>query len=93
MDYGEFHLIDKIPNLDIPTYLLFSALITSINENYNQRFEICLTSDNGFYIYIPAQRFLNISYKNYELVDNFLYEFDNEQEHIAFLRKQKINSL
>lgn len=100
--------IDKLPPSDNRKCYLRSALIAAINQKYNKKFEAFNSTDDGFAIEIydsaiplcegapSSDLFSNwymFPYENYEVVDDILYEFDNDQEHIAFLRKQKINSL
>lgn len=89
--------IDKLPPSDNRKCHLRSALIAAINQKYNKKFEVFNSTDDGFAIEIPSSDLFSnwymFPYENYEVVDDILYEFDNDQEHIAFLRKQKINSL
>lgn len=78
--------------------LLSSALIIAINEKFDRRFEVWFNDD---YLTItvfgigsfPAGRLYAVHFKNYEIIDNYLYEFDNDKEKMIFLRKQKMNKL
>jgi len=81
--------------------LLQSALIIAIDETWNRKFKIFFSDSEGFMIQIftgvynsfAVTKGYNIYYKNYEIFDDTLYEFDNDQEHKTFLRKRKIEQL
>lgn len=81
--------IDRFVLLDDRKWLLRSAIIIAFAEKHKCSFNIYGSTDKGFII----NSVFWISYHKYEVVDNLLYEFENEQEHIIFLRKQKINKL
>jgi len=80
---------------------LQSAIIVAFNERYNRRFEIINNSfSNSFYIkahtdmYNLTQDILfNVHYNIYEVIEDTLYEFEDEKEHNSFLRKNKIKQL
>lgn len=86
--------IDYLP-LDSRKYMLHSAAIALIDQIWNCKFEIFNSTDNTFLIqlYGEKHRLVSFLYKNYELVDDVIYEFENEQEHTIFLRKNKIKQL
>lgn len=80
--------------------LLLSALLIAIDEKFNRKFEIFDSTDKGFIINLltrdynnTTSRMFGFKYSNYEVIDNKLYEFDNDQEHMSFLRKEKIKQL
>lgn len=94
----------KIENFSIISdynNLKFSAIIMAITEQYNKKFEIWRISDTGFTINLDSPIFsenysgtlYTMKFSNYEVVDDILYEFQNEQEHTNFLRKYKIKNL
>lgn len=82
--------------------LLSSALIIAIDEKFNRKFEIWYEDDYlsviiqsesiSDYSFNLGKRY-TVYFKNYSVIDNTLFEFDNEKEKKIFLRKQKINKL
>lgn len=84
--------------------LLSSALIMAINEKFNRKFEVWFNDDylsvnmvgqpiNDSPFSFSVSKLYTVYFKNYEVIDNTLYEFDNNKEKISFMRKQKINKL
>ena len=86
--------IDRLAS-DKRKEILQSAAISMINQMHNCTFKIVNSTDNGFMIELyKEQSYLRLfEYKYYEVVDDTIYEFENEIEHISFLRKQKLNQL
>ncbi len=82
--------------------LLTSSLIIAIDEKFNRKFEVWYDSEflsvrmlNEYideYTFRPGKIY-TVYFKNYEIIDNTLYEFDNEKEKTMFLRTQKLNKL
>ena len=84
--------------LNEKNYLLHSALLVAIDEKYNSKFQVINMNDDGFTISIDSvnnfsKKLFYITYSNYEIVYNNLYEFDNKIEHTRFLRKHKLKYL
>lgn len=91
------YYIDSIP-FDDRKILIFSAAIAAFNEKYNQKFRIVHCNENGFKIRTGDTdnsfgNYYSIFYDKYEVVDDTLYEFFDNQEHIIFLRQQKLKKL
>jgi hypothetical protein len=89
--------IKDIP-IDNRKMIIFSAAIAAINEKFNRPFSIVYSNDYGFKFRIGDTNdsfgnYYSIMYHKYEVVDNILYEFESEQEHITFLRKHKLDNL
>ena len=85
--------MDRMPFLDNRKMLLHSAILIALSENYHGSiFEIFGSNGKGFFIRLNVKMY-NFSYDRFEIEDNILYEFDNEKEHIVFLRKRKIKQL
>jgi hypothetical protein len=80
-------------------YLIFSAWICAINETFNKPFmfrNFCSYDQVIVYIFDDfgfIQRSYHLSYNRYEVIDDTLYEFESQKEHINFLRKHKIKKL
>ena len=96
MDYGgppgNLYKIDKLIFLDDRKRLLQSALIAAISQQNNQKFEIFGSSDTGFNVN-SGRKIGRLHYNNHEIIDDTLYQFENEIEHNAFLRKHKIKQI
>jgi hypothetical protein len=84
--------------------VLHSAIVAAVNEKYNRSFEIFMMSDTGFAIQVYTNgvydnensQIFYFKYSDYEIIDYKLYEFhspEDDQEHIVFLRKKKLNQL
>lgn len=90
------YFIDNVP-FDNRKMMIFSAAISAISERFNQRFKILFSNNNGFKIRVGDDmgfgNYYSINYDRYEVVNDTLYEFESEQEHITFLRKQKLKKL
>lgn len=88
--------IDKLAPFNDRKWKLRSAAIALLDQKWGVPFEIFGSTDSGFGIRIPSLeggKMFGIQYDKYEVVDNILYEFENEQEHTIFLRKNKIKEL
>jgi len=87
--------IDRLAPFDKRKELLQSAAIVMVDQIHNCNFKIINSTDNGFFIQIYKERDLlrTFVYSRYEIVDNTLYEFEDEKEHVLFLRKQKLKQL
>lgn len=84
--------------LNEKNYILHSALLAAIDEKYNSKFEVINMYDDAFTISIDSvnnfsKKLFYITYSNFEVIDNTLYEFDNKIEHTRFLRKYKLKYL
>jgi len=84
--------IDYVPFLDKRKLLIFSASLVAVAEYYNDYFKIFNSTDESFLIKIGKSTF-KVIYEKYEVEDNILYEFENDDEHKNFIRKQKIIEL
>jgi len=90
--------IDKMMFNDKRKMLIESAALVLFSQIfYNCKFKISNSTDRGFIVDI-YQNDGNVKinpflYENYELIDNTLYEFDNNKEHISFLRIHKLQRL
>ena len=95
------YYISRIPSIDNRKCLIHSAWLAAINQVYNRKFKVYYSNDEGILIKIDIEFYgtlqrgedLTLNYSNYEVLDNTLYEFDNEKEHNKFLRKLKIKQL
>lgn len=92
------YYIDYIPVHDERKIMIFSAILAAFNDYHNKSFKIDFSSGSGFVIRTGDTdnsfgNFYKLFYKNYEVIDDNLYEFANEQEHLVFLRKHKLNKL
>lgn len=88
--------MDKFLNLDDRKMLLFSALVTAIDEKYNSRFKIRFSSEESFVVYVEDNyktKTYQIIYDDYEIEDNIVYGFENKKEHLLFLRNKKLKKL
>ena len=74
--------------------LLFSSLIIAIDELHNKSFYIeVFPKKNGFRIKVDNFGTCFVKFDRYEIIDNKLYEFDDQNEHNMFIRKQKLKKL
>jgi len=73
--------------------LIHSAICVAVNETHEKKFEILLSDENGFILNISNCGHFSIKYSRYEVVDDCLYEFNDEQEHNTFLRKNKLKKI
>lgn len=92
------YYIEYIPIYDERKILLFSAITAAFEERYNKPFKIVFSDENKFRIrtddgYNAFTEIYSLYYEDYEVIDDTLYEFDNEQEHKIFLRKNKLKKL
>jgi len=85
--------IDYMPLIDDRKMLIFSAAVAVINEEYNKKFRIDFSTINGFKVKIDDFGYFTINYDIYEVEGDTLYEFDNENEHLTFLRNRKLKNL
>jgi hypothetical protein len=87
--------IDRLV-LNTENELLYSAIIIAIDEKENKKFKLTYYDVNSFLMSIDdynSTKMFFIKLDKYEVIDNTLYEFDNEQEHLMFLRQQKLKRL
>lgn len=84
--------LDSPPISDERKYLIWNAWICAINEKFNRRFKFRNCFNYGVWVNVGDSAYY-MSYDNYEVIDDILYEFDSEQEHVNFLRKIKIKQL
>ena len=85
--------IDKLAPFDKRKEILNSAAIALYDQIYNCKFEIINSTDNSFLFnssYNTKHGIVSFLYKKYEVIGNTLYEFDDENEHNIFLRRQKL---
>lgn len=94
------YAIDSIIITDNRKLLIFSAVLNAFDEKYNINFFIKLSTQNGFMIYVSGagrlrggRSHFSIKYDNYEVIDDILYQFDNQKERLEFLRKNKLIKL
>ena len=73
--------------------LLNSALIMAISETWCETFKVYDSTEHGFSVKVGGEKRYNVHYCRYEVINNTLYEFDNEKEHKVFLRKNKLKQL
>lgn len=85
------YAIDSVP-IDNRKIMIFSAVIVAVNEHYKKPFKITCSDDEGFKIEINVSIY-RIWYDKYEVIDDTLFQFDNDQEHITFLRQHKLKKL
>ena len=52
-----------------------------------------MSDENGFKVRIYDVGMFNLYYSNYEVINDTLYEFENEKEHNVFLRKDKLKKI
>ena len=74
-------------------YLIHSAICVAISELHKKEFRISMSDENGFVVWIRHFGACSVKYSKYEVFGDTLYEFKDEQEHIAFLRNQKLKKL
>lgn len=91
------YYIESVPMND-RKMIIFSAIIAAFDEHYKKPFKIIFSDENGFKIRTndtnnSFSEIYKLIYQNYEVIDDTLYEFQNEQEHITFLRQHKIKKL
>jgi hypothetical protein len=91
--------MDSPPIFDKRKYLIFNAWSCAINETFNRKFSF-KNFGGGFTsvwvkIYDDSEfgKSYLLLYDRYEVVDDTLYEFENDAEHKKFLRKHKIQQL
>lgn len=84
--------IDTFILLDDRKELIFSASLVAIAEYYNANFTVFNSTNDSFFVKIRSSNY-KIVYDRYEVVDDTLYEFENDYEHKVFLRKQKIQKI
>lgn len=90
--------INGLPPHDEKKMLIFSAVIAAFDnrsfDNFYRSFAVYIHPySNNFFQIKTATGSYNIFYDKYEVDENVLYEFENEQEHTQFLRKQKLKKL
>lgn len=85
------YYIDKIILLNDRKLKLQSAAFSLFNQIWKEPFKIINSTPEGFIF--EASKLFNFRYDRYEVVDNKLYEFDNDQEHLIFLRKNKLKKI
>lgn len=92
--------LTNIPILDDDKNIKFSAISCAISEQYNDTtFDIFYVNMNGFIIKINNYNnsdkltIFSIKYENYEVDDNILYEFENDNDRKIFFRNKKLNKL
>jgi hypothetical protein len=76
--------------------ILISAIIMAVDEKYNKNFKLTFYKNNNFLISVKfsqGEEMFFIKLEKYEIINNTLYEFDNEKEHLVFLRQKKIKQL
>jgi len=81
--------IDKFVSLDKRKELLRSVAFILMNQIHNCEFEIFNSTYYGFSIqyYGHLNKICLFLYKDYEFIDNILYAFENDDDHVTFLRK------
>ena len=84
--------IDTFILLDDRKELIFSASLVAIAEYYKSNFTVFNSTDKAYFVKIRSSNY-KIVYDRYEVVDDILYEFENDDEHKVFLRKQKIQKI
>jgi hypothetical protein len=92
------YAIDRVSIQDDRKIMIFSAVIVAVNEKYQRKFKILSSNNHEFRIQISGNDisvgdYYKISYDKYEVIDNTLFQFDNDQEHITFLRQHKLKKL
>jgi hypothetical protein len=87
------HYIESSPWFDNRKMIIFSAAVAAVNEKFNSPFSIIYCDQEGFRIRTQNGNLYRVCYDEYEVVDDTIYKFDNEQEHITFLRQHKLKKL
>jgi len=92
------YYIENSPIFDDRKMLIFSAVIAALNEKFDRPFRITYSDNEGFKIRTGDTDnsfgdIYRILYHRYEVIDDTLFQFDNDQEHITFLRKHKLKKL
>ena len=92
------YAIESVPMFDDKKMLIFSAVIIALNEKFDRPFRITYSDNNGFIIQLLSNydgfgNIYKICYDRYEVVNDTLFQFDNDQEHITFLRQHKLKKL
>lgn len=90
--------IENVPMFDDRKMMIFSAAIIAFDEKYQRKFKIFASDDNGFRIQVIGNdagfsSVYKIYYDRYEVIDDTLFQFNNDQEHITFLRQHKLKKL
>ena len=94
-----YRINGSIPAYDNRKNMLFSAIINAIDERYDTYFKITFIDNRYFRIDLDENKYnrntksFNIYYDKYEYSDSTLYEFDNNNEKLIFLRKLKLKKL
>jgi hypothetical protein len=74
-------------------YLIHSAICQAISQVYDRFFDIFLSDENGFKINIDGHGTSSIKYSLFEVDDDILYVFKDDNEHNIFLRKNKLKKI
>lgn len=84
--------IDFCPITDERKYLIFSASLVAIAELYEDYFRVFNSTNDSYFVKVGRSTY-KVVYDKYEVEDDILYEFDNDEEHKKFIRKQKLKEL
>ena len=74
-------------------YLIHSAICQVISQIYDRDFDIFMSDENGFKVNIDGVGTGSIKYYQYEVINDNLYAFKDDNEHNIFLRKYKLKKL
>jgi len=84
------YYIEHYFQLEERNEFILSALINCLNTKFNERFEMSLLSEKKIYFKFEKHGTVILSFNDYEVFNDKLYEFDNVNEHNIFMRKQKL---
>jgi hypothetical protein len=79
--------------------LKFSAIIAALcNQYFNHTLKIFHITDDGFNVTMydfmdNSRQTFHMKFDNYEVIDDILYEFNDDVEHIRFNRKNKLKKI
>lgn len=85
--------MDSYIQLDERKELIRSAALICIDDKFNKRFSIFMSSESSLFVKIEDVSTFCLKYSMYEVFDDNLYEFNDDKEHNNFLRKQKLEKL
>jgi hypothetical protein len=87
------YYMDKYIQLNEKNELIRSASIIAMTEKFNLSFSIFMSNEYSFYIKFDDYLPFVITYSKYEVVNDILYQFNDNKEHNIFLRKQKLEKI
>ena len=87
--------MDSYVQLNEKYELIRSAVLYAMNEKYNSSFSIFMSSEQKCYVQYDNINFgtFVINYYDYEVYNNKLYVFSDNNEHNVFLRKKKLQKI